>query len=50
MLHGGGADGFVAVLDSYTDDAVTVMVLSNRDATGAGTINSEIAGQVPASQ
>jgi CubicO group peptidase (beta-lactamase class C family) len=43
VRHGGGGDGFVAVLERYPDDAVTVIVLSNRDTTDVGTIASEIA-------
>ena len=34
MAHGGGIEGFATEIRRYTDDQVTIIILSNRDTTG----------------
>ncbi len=44
--HGGGIEGFATEIRRYLDDKVTIIVLSNRDTTGVGSIADVIAQAV----
>ena len=44
--HGGRIEGFITELWRYTDDKVTIIVISNRDSTGVGNIANLVAQAV----
>ena len=46
IRHGGGGDGFVALIERYPNDRVTLIALSNRETTDIGMITDAIAEMV----
>ena len=46
VRHGGGGDGFVAVIERYPDDQAALILLSNREITDIGAIADTIGGML----